>query len=917
MPDWRLHVENLLASGDLEPASLAQVGEEVTEHLSDRYHALLAHGMPAREAEQQVLRELQQGELLAELQKVLPRPAALPSENEQEGLLFAFWRDIRYGLRQLRLSPGLTVAALLSLALGIGANTAIFELLDAVRMRTLPVSHPEQLADIRIPPGPESGRTGSFRSVSNLSTAIWQRIHDDQQAFSDTAAWTAETLDIAKTGEVRYGRVMMVSGGLFELLGVRPALGRLISPADDQRGCSPAPAVVSYAYWQREMGGSASAIGQRVWVNRQSFEVVGVTDASFFGLEVGRRFTIALPLCAEPIVYGEHSYMDRGDGWWLAAIGRLKPGFDLQKATAQLRAMSPAIMQATMPPRYNTAMRKSYAALKLAALPVATGYSRLRDAYDRPLWLLLGISALVLLIACANLANLMLARATAREREMAVRMALGASRRRLLRQLLSESLLLALIGAACGAALAQVLGRALTPMLGPQAAHIFLDLHMDWRVLGFTAALALGTCILFGLSPALQASRVAPAETMKAGGRGVVAAQSRFGLRRILVVSQIALSLTLVFSAMLFVRTFRNLLTLDPGFDTEHIIMADVDFSALKVPDAQRSEYVQRMAGELAALPGAQAVAASRFAPLNGGTWNDDVNIPQAGTSKALAWLNRVGPGYFSTLRTPLVAGREFTPHDTLAAPLVAIINESFARRLFHDPAPLGKTFGIVQYGDKPDTLYQVVGVVKDTKYGGLREDPLNLAYLALGQDNDPDTEAMMLVRSEQPPDVLLPEVRQKLLSINPSLVLQISRMKDDIADTLVQERLMAMLAGFFGVLAIVLAVIGLYGVIAYMVARRTNEIGIRMALGAKAGNIMAMVLGEVAVICALGIAVGAALALAAAPTARSLLFGMKPSDPQSVLLSIVAVLIISALASMVPAVRAAHLDPLVALHEE
>jgi putative ABC transport system permease protein len=915
MPDWSRHLESLLVSSELDPAALAQVKEELSEHLNYRYHALLSEGALPRDAEQQVLAELQQGDLLAELTRVLRRHVPAGDDSGSAGWMSGLWRDLRYALRQLRLSPGFAVAALLSLALGIGANTAIFEMLDAVRMRMLPVRHPEQLADIRFTPG--ASRTGSFHAVPNLSLPLWEHIRDTQQAFSATAAWTADTFDLNQSGEVRYGRVMLASGGLFELLGLKPELGRFVLPTDDQRGCSAAPAVVSYAYWQREMGGRVSAIGERVWVERHSFEVIGVAPQSFFGLEVGRQFNIALPVCAEPIIMGEHSLTNRADGWWLAMLGRLKPGVSLPQASAQLTAMSPAITQATMPARYNAGMRKDYAALRLVALPADTGYSRLRDAYDRPLWLLLGISGLVLLIACANLANLMLARAAAREREMAVRLALGASRGRLLRQLLAESMLLATIGATCGAALAQVLSRFVAPLLGPQQAHIFLDLHLDWRVLGFTAGLAILTCVVFGLSPALQASRVAPADAMKTGGRGVVAGQSRFGLRRVLVVSQIALSLMLVFGALLFVRTFHNLVKLDPGFDTQHILNAAVDFSSLKISPDARGAFRQRIAAEVASIPGVDSVAISLYLPMNGGAWNEEINIPKASTAKGLSWFNRVGPNYFATLETPVLAGREFTAHDDLSAPLVAIVNQTFARRLFHDPTPLGQTFGVMQYGDKPDVIYQVVGVVKDTKYGDLREDSLAIAYVPMDQDKEPAAEAIILARSAQSANVLLPEIRQHLLAMNPSLVLQLSRMKDDIADGLVKERLMAMLAGFFGALAIILAVVGLYGVIAFMVARRTNEIGIRIALGAKAQDIARMVLVEVAVIAGIGIAVGIALALAAAPAARALLFGLQPSDPQSFVLAIAAVLGISALASMAPALRAAHLDPLAALREE
>jgi putative ABC transport system permease protein len=477
--------------------------------------------------------------------------------------------------------------------------------------------------------------------------------------------------------------------------------------------------------------------------------------------------------------------------------------------------------------------------------------------------------------------------------------------------------LLAALGALCGILLAQVLSRALVPLLGSQNAHIFVDLHMDWRVLGFTAALALITCILFGLSPALQASGVAPAEAIKAGGRGVVTSRSRLGFRRALVAVQIALSLTLVVGALLFVRTFRNLLTADPGFEADRIIVADADFSISKVPLGQRTLYKQHLTEVVKAVPGVQSVARNRFEPVNGGAWNEEINIPIAGTSKAESWFNQVSPGYFATLRNQLLAGREFNDQDKLGFPQVAIISRSFAMKLFHEATPIGKTFGVVQYGNKPDVIYQVIGVTEDLKYEDLRKDFEPIAYLPDIQAADPDSDATMMVRSDQPAEVLVPEIRRELLKVNPDLVLQFSRLKDQIADGLVAERLMALLAGFFGLLAMVLAVIGLYGVIAYMVARRTNEIGIRMALGANRGSILFLIMKEVATTCGIGLLAGVGLTLTAAPAVRSLLFGLRATDPATLIAAVGGVGIVAVLASMLPALRAAQLDPMVALHDE
>jgi putative ABC transport system permease protein len=920
MPDWRAHLDAALAQDRVDAARLSDVREEIAEHLEDRYYALLADGMKPPEAERQVLSELQQGSLGVEIGRLLPAsPTDVPDNRSAlRGLFSSVTVDLRYALRQLRLSPGFAVAALLSLALGIGANTAIFELLDAVRMRTLPVKKPNELAAVKVTYKPK-GRSGRFRGQADLTRGMYEGARNQQQAFTDLAAWSNFPVDLSRSGELQPGSLLLASGNLFQLLGTTPLMGRLIAPADDRSGCATAPAVVSYGYWRREMGGRSSAVGEQVWVNRHPFVVVGVTAPSFFGMEVGERFDVALPLCAEPLASGEDSVYNLPRAWWLGAVGRLRPGWDFQRASAQLAAVSPGIMQATLPSEYNSEQRKGYSEFRLGALPAATGYSDLRETYDRPFWLLLGISALVLLIACANLANLMLARATAREREMAVRLALGASRKRLLRQLLSESLLVAVLGAVAGVLLAQVLSRALVPLLGSGNDRIFVELHIDWRVLSFSTALALVTCILFGLSPALQASSVAPSEAMKAGSRGAISSRSRFGFRRILVAMQIALSLTLVVGALLFVRTFRNLLTVDLGFQAEQVIVARADFSSLRVPPLQRVLYKERLTDAVRAIPGVQSVARNRIEPAHGRQWNEEINIPSSGTIKAEAWFNRVSPGYFATLRNSLLAGRDFSNRDGPDAPQVAIISRAFATKLFHEPAPIGKTFGVVQYADKPDVLYQVVGVTEDMKYAELREEFAPIVYLPDSQAPGAEAESstILMIRSDQSAATLIPEIRERLLALNPELVLRFSNMKDDIADNLVAERLMAMLAGFFGVLAIVLAVVGLYGVIAYMVARRTNEIGIRMALGADRSRILLLIMKEVAAICAAGLVVGFGLALVAAPAIRSLLYGLRPTDPLTLAAAAAGVIAFALLASLLPALRAAQLDPMVALHRE
>src|SRR5579872_7011748 len=495
----------------------------------------------------------------------------------------AAWRDLKYAARVLRLNPGFTFVAVLSLALGIGANTAIFQLLDALRMRALPVPHAEQLAEIKIDNG-NGDRSGSMNgNHAVLTNSLWERIRDRQEAFSGAFAWGSTTFELSSGGESRKADGLWAGGDLFGTLGVRAVIGRTLTAADDRRGCAAPPAVISYGFWQREFGGDPSALGRSLTLDGHPYEIVGVTPAAFFGVEVGRTFDVAVPLCAEPFTMGAGSWLDRKDAWFLGAIGRLKPGWSLEKATAQLRAISAPLFKETLP-NYRPEDEKIYLAYTLAAFPAGTGVSSLRHEYEPSLWLLLATTGLVLLIACANLANLMLARATAHEREIAVRLALGASRARLLRQILAESLLLAAAGAALGLLLARWLGRFLVSLINTQRSPLFIELVLDWRVLGFTCAVAILTCLLFGLIPALRASRTEPGAVMKSGGRGLTGRHERFGLRRVLVAGQVALSLVLLVSALLFVRSFRNLQTIDTGMNTDGVLITYVDLSRVTIP---------------------------------------------------------------------------------------------------------------------------------------------------------------------------------------------------------------------------------------------------------------------------------------------------------------------------------------------
>jgi putative ABC transport system permease protein len=826
------------------------------------------------------------------------------------------WQDLRYGARLLRLNPGFTAVAVLSLALGIGANTAIFQLLDAVRLRTLPVKSPQELAVVRVADRKWSSGRHEGR-YSQLTNPMWEQIRDHQQGFSSIFAWAATTFNLVAGGEARYAQGMFVSGDFFRVLDVQPLLGRLLTPEDDRRGCGSAGAVISHAFWQREFGGQPSALGSKLTLEGHPFPIVGITPPGFFSVEIGRSFDVAVPICSEPVIRGEESLLEMRHGWWLASMGRLNPGWSLEKASAQLIAISPAVLEATVPPVYKPDNVKRYMEYRFAAFPADNGFSQLRQQYENPLWTLLSIAGLVLLIACANLANLMLARAGAREREVAIRLALGASRVRLLRQMLVESLLLSAVGALFGAALAQLLSRFLLAFLSTQGSPLFMDLKPDWRVFAFTAGLAVLTCVFFGLTPALRSIRIAPASVLKAAGRGTTSGPERFGLRRALVVSQVALSLVLLVGALLFVRTLRNLMTIDPGFRQDGIIVANLDLTRLHIAADRRQSFKRDLLDRVRALPGIDDAADTGIVPISGNSWNENVLIEGDEKRKGTPWFNRVSPGYFKTLRTPFLAGRDFDVHDAPPSPKVAIVNESFVRKHLNGQNPIGVTFREETYIGRPSPMYRIIGLVKDTKYGELREEPIPLVYLSMAQDDRPDNFPQFLVHSSLPPSVALPAIKEAILQFGPEIVIEFHTLQTQIRESLLRERLMATLAGFFGFLAVLLATIGLYGVISYTVARRTNEIGIRVALGAQRGHVIGMIMREAGILLVVGVVAGAALALVAARTAASLLYGLKPRDPATLTLAIVALALVAAVASFLPAHRAARLDPMAALREE
>jgi putative ABC transport system permease protein len=826
-------------------------------------------------------------------------------------------RDLQFAVRMLRKNPGFTAVAVLTLALGIGANSAIFQMLDALTMGSLPVRNPQEIAEVNI--ANMEGARGSVEFWDADATyPLWEEIRQRQRAFSSVFAWSPGLFNLSPSGEAHWASGLEVSGNFFSALGIQPALGRLFVDADDQRGCGSPGVVLGHAFWQTEFAGDPSAIGKKIILEHRSYEIIGVAPASFTGPEVGKKFDVAIPLCADQILDPNDNRLNSSVDWWLVVMGRLNPGWTVEKANEHLSTISPGIFQASLRPDYPKASISQYLQFKLAAKPASGGLSQLRESYASSLWLLLAITGVVLLIVCTNLANLMLARASARERELTVRIALGASRMRLLSQLLTEGALLALAGAILGVWVANLLSQLLVQFLATESNPIFLPLHVDWKTVLFVLGVAATACILFSLAPALRGTRVSPNAALKSSGRGATSDRSRFTLRRLLVVSQIAFSLMLLVGALLFTRSFLNLTTNDTGLHWQGVLISYLDLSRLNLPVERRRSFKADLVRSLEQIPGVESAGETNIVPLSESGWSNKVWIDggDAARQTECAWSS-VSPGYFNTMGIRLLAGRNFHANDSPGSPNVVIVNESFVRAVLQGANPVGVRFWREATPRNPEMRFEIVGVVKDSKYRDIRSTLPPLVYLPLAQDPHPTTFAQILIRSSLPPSATLAAMKSAVVRISPDITATYQIFDTMIRDSLLKDRLMAWLSSFFGLLAIVLAAVGLYGVIAYVVAQRTNEVGIRMALGASGGKILRMFLGETAALLGIGCIAGGAMSLAAGRAASALLYGVKPYDPVTFGLAAVLLAAVAIFASFIPARRAARVDPMVALRYE
>jgi predicted permease len=893
-----------------------EMEDELRAHLESRADDLERQGLPRAEAERQARLEFGGYERYKEECR-----EALGSR-----VLGELVADTRYGLRQLRRSPGFTAVAVLTLALGIGANTAIFNLIDAVMLRMLPVEKPGELYQVQVGNADEGG--GGSAGESPFPTPMWEQLRDHQDVFSRIFAWSgSNAFGLPEWGTAAAVNEIWVSGGFFSGLGLRPAAGRLIADSDDRRGC-PAVAVLSYSFWQEHYGGAKSAVGSTLALGGHPFEVIGVAPPGFFGMEVGGKFDVAAPICATAILERKEPSLDNGEFSWLNVGGRINPKLSRAQQTARLRILATRLF---VPPNASPEERDAYMKIILRLAPAATGISGLRGQFGQPLEILMVVVGIVLLIACANLASLTLARGAARHKEIAVRQALGASRTRLIRQLLTECALLSSAGALLGVLFAHWTAALLLHIISTQQNTVFLlDLSLNTRILGFVLAIATLTSLLIGLLPALRATRVSLSPGVKGSqssemGRGVA-----FRGRQWIVGSQVALSLVLLVAASLLLRSFVKLATLDAGFDRNNVLLVATHLKPAKLPPDRWIATYDVIVSRLKALPGVLSVGYSNVTPISGalmqfGIVQSDwfkLSSPSLRSKTSLkanpadpVCVNFVSPGYIPTLRIRLLAGRSFTGADLETSSDVAIVNETFSRRFFPHMNPIGRIFRTTNPGEK---ACEVVGLIEDSKYQSLREGAQAVVFLPVNQLPAlfGDSEQLEL-RTAIPPSALVAPVRAAVGQVSSAIALEFDTLAEQVNRSLFQERMLALLSGVFGALALLLAMIGLYGTLSYLVTQRQAEFGIRMALGATRNSILGLVMRDLVTVLACGMAAGILISLAATRVLQQVLFGLGPRDMTTMLLAAGVLTAVALIAGYLPARRATKVDPMVALRYE
>jgi putative ABC transport system permease protein len=833
-------------------------------------------------------------------------------------------QDIRFALRQLRKSTGFAAVTVLTLALGIGANTAIFTVINAVMLRALPVQHPEQLVVIGNPARVHSFSTGTPR-IDVFSYPLYREVQNNNSVLSSLLGSShLENLRITIESGTENISGRLVTGNFFQTLGVQPLLGRTFTAEEDLVPGSDPFVVIAYGYWQRRFAGDPAVIGRKVRLNNCPFTIIGVAPPGFFGEVVGDRPDLWAPMMMQPQLMSSRNFLENANVASLLLIGRLKSGVTTEQARANVNAVVEQALRFTLDAKLSSDDRDAIRRMRIA-VPVSSGrhgLSRLRQEFATPLLLLLAMVLLVLLVACVNVANLMLARSATRQREIAVRFAMGARPVRIFRQLLTESLVLAVLGGALGLVLAHW-GAALLVSLASanSATGSPVSLQLDWRVLGFTTAVCLSAGVLFGLAPALRVLRVQLNKSLKQAGRHFEVGP-KSGLRYILTASQIALGVLVLMAASLLVRSLQNLEETNLGYSRDQLLLVPIDLfaSGYKGPAIQNA--TQELLLQFARLPGARSVTASYNGLFSGSESADTIKIDGASSEDQkdnVVTDDGIGPNYFGTIGAPVVLGREITQQDFSTAARVAVVNETFTKFYFKDRNPLGHKISI-EDSDHPDRPpYEIVGVARDVHDHGVRDVVPRRMYAPITSATFDDSDTINFeIRAVGNPKMLIKSVRSAIRTLNPDLVVgDIETAGELVNDTLTSQVVVAKLSTCFGVLVLVLVCVGLYGSMSYNVASRTKEIGLRMALGAPRGNLVWMVMRETWLVLIIGLAVGIPVGIAASHLFKALLFGVSKSDPFSIAAAILALLAISVTAAIIPIRRATHVDPMVSLRHE
>jgi len=840
----------------------------------------------------------------------------------------SLWQDLRYGARQLLKSPGFSIVAILSLALGIGANTAIFTLINDLLIKQLPVHDPGQLVSFGKADG--GGIIGGFNPgpVDIFSYDFYKQMEKSPDQFQGVCAFSSFPIQVsvragaAGNGPATQAVTHLVTGTFFSVLGAAPILGRPIGPGDTAAPGSNPVAVISYRYWQQSLAADPAVIGRSITINGTLFNIVGVMPANFYGVDLNEESPdMWLPVTMQPQVMQQPSLVEPYGLYWLHIMARRNHGVSVGEAQSQVNAQWQQFMFSREGGHPSDERRRQIARNYVQLMPGAAGVSHLRSDYQVPLAVLMVIVAIVLLIACANLANFLLAKAASREREFSTRIALGSSRGRIVRQVLTETLLLAFIGGALGLVLAFFASRVLIGWLVGPEAHTALAATPDLRVLAFTSAICMLTGVLFGLAPALRVSRVGASVALNANARtaaGGGGASARF-LPKALLIAQVMLSLVLLAVAGLFLRTLHNLRSQDFGFNVNHVLLVRTNPKFAGYKTEQLNALYERILSRIDAIPGVRSASIYGGLPIAQGNWGSPITIlgrPTAPNEDVSTLLNRVAPGYFETLSIPLLRGRTIGPQDTATSLKSVVVNQTLANLYFPHGDALGRSFTVAD----PSVIgtWRIVGIVRDSKYNSGRE-PQAMAYLAVEQLTEDDRYAYWLeVQTSGDPALITNQVRAALAEIDPNLPLLQTQTTGDAVDRLNdRQKLISQLSTFFSLLALLLACIGLYGVMTYNVVRRTNEFGIRLALGAQTSGVLWMVLRESLLLLGIGIVLGIPVTLAASRAIQSQLFGLKSSDPSTMLVAILVIAIVTLAAAYFPARRATRIDPMVALRYE